>query len=313
MNDTHEEFFQQCVMLNSRYETLAKIPSKAHFGNLISAGIFSTILIIPTIFLNGTSVFTIKKCPQLKEKIAYFLIMAQSLTDLTVGCVGLPLMSYLCFSQALESVNCFWRRFIVRFMILPFSLSLITLTAMSIERYMSIVHPVKHCNMVTKRKITLFLVGGCLFMLTAMVALTFLQSKLLYGFLIFCMVLFLLLAIFVYTKIFFAIQKQNSPRIIGDTSATNGHIKRLFLKKIQEAKSCFLAVGCFFGCFIAGICLLSSWSYVDKVHFAALRAWGGAVMNLNSSLNSVIFFWTRPSLRNETFKLLKKMLARQKI
>ena len=312
MNDTHEEFFQRCVLLSLRYETLVKIPSAAHFTNMISAGIFSTILIIPTILLNGISVFTIKKCPQLREKIAYFLIMAQSLTDLTVGCVGLPLMSYLCFSQALEAANCFWRRFMVRFMIFPFSLSLITLAAMSIERYMSIVHPVKHRNMVTKRKITVFLVGGCLFMLIAMVALTFLQSKLLYSFLISCMVLFLLLVIFVYTKIFFAFQKQNSPRSIADTSATNGQTKRLLLKKIQQAKSCFLAVGCFFGCFIAGICLLSSWSYVDKVHFTALRAWAGAIMNLNSSLNSVIFFWTRPLLRNETFKILKNMLAKQK-
>ena len=182
----------------------------------------------------------------MKEKISYFLIMAQSFADLAVGCVSLPLISYLCFSQALESANCLSQQFIVKFMILPFSLSLITLTAMSIERYMSIVHPVKHRIMVTKRKITLFLVGGCLFMLIAMVALTFLQKKMLYGFLIFCMVLFLLLAIFVYTKIFFAIQKQNSPRSIGDTSATNGHIKRFFLKKIRQAKSCFFCCGMFF-------------------------------------------------------------------
>ena len=172
MNDTDEEFFQRCLMFsNFRYETLTKIPSTAHSNNMINAaGIFSTILILPTTLLNGISVFTIMKCPQLKEKLAYFLIMAQSLADLAVGCVGLPSMSYICFSQ--ESAYCFQKQFMVRLMILPFLLSLITLTVMSIERYISIVHPTKHRNMVTKRKITIFLVGGCLSVLSAMVALT---------------------------------------------------------------------------------------------------------------------------------------------
>ena len=63
------------------------------------------------------------------------------------------------------------------------------------------------------------------------------------------MALFLLLAIFVYTNIVFTIQKLNPPRSIGNTSTPNGQNKRSFLKQIQQAKSCFLAVGCFFGCF----------------------------------------------------------------
>ena len=307
MNDTSEEFFQHCVMLNLRYEVFAKIPSKAPFNNLISACTVSTILIIPTILLNGISVFTINKCPQLKEKFAYFLIMAQSLADLTVGLVSLPLLSYLCFSQALGTSNCFWHRFILNFTILPFLLSLITLTAMSFERYMGILHPIKHRYMVTKRRITLFLVSGCLFMLVAIVALLFLQSEMFHGFLMICTALFLLIAIYVYTKIFFVIQKRNIPGNVGDTSGINGQNRRSFLKKIKQAKSCFLAVGCFFGCFAAGIFLLSSWFYVDKVHIMGLRAWAGAVMNLNSILNSIIFFWIRPLLRNETFKILKNM------
>ena len=311
MNVTSKKFLQHCVILNSRYEVLAKIPSKAHFNNMISACTISTILTIPTILLNGISVFTIKKCPQLKKKIAYFLIMAQSLADLAVGCVGLPLVSYLCFSQALDSANCFSQWLIRSFMIIPFLLSLMTLAVMSIERYMSIVHPTKHRNMVTKRKITQILFGGFLFILVAIVALLFLESKMLYGFVIICMALFLPIAIFVYVKIFFAIQKLNPPGNVGDTSAANGQNKRSFLKKIQAAKSCFLAVGCFLGCFVAGICLLSSWSYVDKVHFAALRAWAGTVMNLNSSLNSIIFFWTRPLLRKETFKILKNICTQK--
>jgi hypothetical protein len=248
------------------------------------------------------------KCPQLKEKIAYFLIMVQSLADLAVGFVGLPSLSYLCFSQALGSPNCLSLRLIANITILPFLISLITLTVMSIERYMSIVHPIKHRNMVTKRRITQFLVGGCLLMVIIIIALTFFQRQLFEGFLIICMVLFILIAIFVYTKIFLAIKNLNppGPGNVGDISTSNGQNERSFLKKIQQGKSCFLAVGCFLGCFLAGTGLLATVSFVDKAHSFALRAWAGAVMNLNSSLNSIIFFWTRPLLRNETFKILKK-------
>jgi hypothetical protein len=273
---------------------------------MISACSVITFLSLPTIFLNGISVFTIMKCPQLKEKIAYFLIMVQSLADLAVGFVGLPSLSYLCFSQALGSPNCLSLRLIANITILPFLISLITLTVMSIERYISIVHPIKHRNMVTKRRIKHFLVGGFLLMLTATITLSFLQSQMFERFLIICMLLFILLALFVYTKIFLAIKKLNPPGNIGDISTSNGQNQRLFLKKIQQGKSCFLAVGCFLGCFLAGICLLATVSFVDKAHSFALRAWAGAVMNLNSSLNSIIFFWTRPLLRNETFKILKK-------
>ena len=85
MNTTNEELFQHCNLFNSRYQVFNKIPPKAVFNSMLSACTVISILIIPTIFLNGVSVLTIMKCSQLKEKIAYFLIMVQSLADLAVG------------------------------------------------------------------------------------------------------------------------------------------------------------------------------------------------------------------------------------
>ena len=187
-------------------------------------------------------------------------------------------MSYHCFSQAFRNTNCFRHRFVLSFTILPFLLSFITLTVISLERYMGILYPIKHRYMVTKRKIKLFLVGRWLFMLIAMVALLSLQSEMFHVFLSICMALFLLLVIFVYTRIFFVIQKRNTPGNVGDISASNSQNKRTFLKTLQQAKSCFLAVGCFVVCLAAGICLLSSWFNVDKIHIVGLRAWAGAVI-----------------------------------
>ena len=85
----------------------SKIPPKAVFSSMISACTVIMILSIPTIVLNGVSVVTIMKCSQLKKKIAYFIIMIQSLADLVVGCVSLPLMSYVCITDAFGIGDCF--------------------------------------------------------------------------------------------------------------------------------------------------------------------------------------------------------------
>ena len=107
MNTTNEELFQHCNLFNSRYQVFSKIPPKAVVNSMLSACTVITTLIIPTILLNGVSVLTIMKCSQLKEKIAYFLIMVQSLADLAVGFFSIPFMSYTCITDALGTADCF--------------------------------------------------------------------------------------------------------------------------------------------------------------------------------------------------------------
>ena len=126
MNNTNEELFQDCFVFNSKYQVLTKVHSCT----------FVTILIIPTILLNGVSILKIMKCSQLKEKIAYFLIMVQSLADLAVGFVTLPLFSYVFITQTLGNADCFRQRLILIIMNIPFSISLTILTAMTVDRYM---------------------------------------------------------------------------------------------------------------------------------------------------------------------------------
>ncbi len=36
-------------------------------------------------------------------------------------------------------------------------------------------------------------------------------------------------------------------------------------------------------------------------------SWYTTALGVNAALNSVIFFWTRPALRKEAFKVLKNM------
>ena len=121
------------------------------------------------------------------------------------------------------------------------------------------------------------------------------------------MLLFLLLSIFVYTKIYFALKRLKHPGNVGDNGTQNNQNRLNFVKKLKLVKTCFLVVACFLLCFLAAVVILIFQPYVEGPGFSVLKMWAGTVMMLNSSLNSVIFFWTRPLLRNEAFKVLKKM------
>jgi hypothetical protein len=305
MNTTSEKLFQHCVLLNTKYQVLAKIPSKAYFNNMISACSVVMILIIPTILLNGISVVTIRKCSQLREKIVYFLIMVQSLADLAVGLVSLPLSSYICITEAFAKADCFTQRFLIIIASLPFFMSLAALTALTVDRYLSILHPIKHRTMMTKRKITVFLVCAFVF-ITVATFLSLLKTKVLEDVHDIYLSFFLLLAVFSYTRIFIAIKTRKPP---GNVNVVAEREKeRKFLKEIKLVKSCFLAVACFFLCLTAGVTILYSQPYEDHTpEFTMFKIWAGTARILNSILNSLIFFWTRPLLRTEAFKVLKKI------
>ncbi|CAB4005162.1 Hypothetical predicted protein, partial [Paramuricea clavata] len=43
----------------------------------------------------------------------------------------------------------------------------------------------------------------------------------------------------------------------------------------------------------------------DIIFYRVVIAWYATALGVNTILNSVIFFWTRPILRKEAFKVLK--------
>ena len=136
---------------------------------------------IPTVTLNGVSVITIRKCSKLKEKISYFLLVFQSVTDLTVGLVNIPAMSIISLS----------------------------------------------------------------------------------------------------------------------TIATGSAHSRL-------AKSCYLSVVCFLVCFLGGIAMSLPFN-LSRFSWQVFRSWTATLIILNSSINSLIFFWNSSLLRNEAKKVPKNL------
>jgi hypothetical protein len=307
-------FLKICSLLNAKKEFIVKFPSQALFINHVTAiSVTCSLLIIATVILNGVSVVTIFKCSQLKEKISYFLIMMQSVADLTVGLISLPSLAIYCsfMIATTRSLDCTEILLMERLFALPPLISVTTLLAMTVERYFGVLHPLKHRTLITKKRIVVFHACGTSFMLT-IVALCTVRIDLLGTFLSMFLFIFLFVAVFVYTKIFLTIRKRRCPGNADDLnnsaerSVSYRQCKRDFLKQIRLAKSCFLAVTCFAFCFLVGI-LAALPHGLDKFEVEIINIWALTLLMLNSSVNSIIFFWTRPLLRNEAGKALKSL------
>ena len=313
MNVTNQisRFFQQCNLLNSKYEFFIEYPTQATLISQSSACAAITLLIIPTVMLNGLSVVVILKRPQLKEKISYFLIMLQSITDLVVGLVTLPSLSYICISEIVGPVTCVPHVLLLRTMFSPYFLSIWILTTMTVERYIGVLHPLRHRILVTKKRIMIFALCGAVLM-PVLTAVTFLHDYLFEKLFSIYLFIFIFVATFIYTKIFLAIRNRNTHAnfVENTASETRKKDKRIILKEIQLVKSCFLVAACFFLCLFASS--IVNVINLERRDLIMVRPWVTIPLLFNSSLNSLIFFWCRPLLRNEAWKVFKGIRNPQK-
>ena len=286
------------------------IPSDKYVANQASACVVYIILFIPTVLLNGISIFVIQKSSQLKEKPCYFVIRIQSAIDVAIGVLSLPLhATHILLKDIVHVENrliC-WINFMVSYFLVSFSL--LTLCGLSFERYLGVVHPFVHRTHVTKKRILKyeccagFLILAALFIMPESVSdvfeLMFMFAEALFS---------LVLLVFVYTRIFITARKSirsvNGP--VGNAVADNSgkSSKGSFLKEVKLAKSCFLVV-CTFGlCYLPLMALLLSLNALNAEMLEMLWSWALCLSFLNSSLNSIIFFWSKKQLRKEVKKLL---------
>ena len=288
----------------------AHIPSNKYVINQVFACVVYGLLFIPTVLLNGISIFTILKCSQLKEKVSYFAILMPSAVDLITGVITLPIITaHLLLKDVIHVKNMVlcWLTFSLG--IFPILLSVWTLCVLSFERYMGVVHPFVHRTKVTKKRIFIFECSVGL--LTLVYALSTPSNPSgVFDTIVYFAIFFipLLLIVYSYTKIFIAARKSlfsgNRP---GDGPAAQAEMKRKrrFLRELKLAKSCFL-VTCTFGlCFVPFMALSLMINFLDQETMTMLFSWAMAIAALNSSLNSVIFFWSKAMLRKEAMKVLK--------
>ena len=273
----------------------------------IFAASVNGIFIIPTILLNAVSIVTIFKSSQLNSKPCYFIILVQSVIDLAVGVLGIPLFLVYIVQGITGTLNCFGILLAKNSLILPIGVSIITLSAMTMERYIAILHPYAYSTEVTKKIILVYVGSGAAVVFFVIILSFRIQpAVLMFGSLLVTLVL--IFTAFAYTRIYLVVRKLNrSPNQPLEENLTK---KKLLLREIKQAKSCFIVVMCFFTLsFLPPIALLLL-RHIDESELLAKHVWMDTISMFNSSANSVIFFWTKTMLRKEAKKRLNFICAR---
>ena len=315
MNDS-TGFGTTCQILGTSQLLIKKIPSEKYLINNIAVIIFNAVLIIPTISLNFVASLTILKSFQLKSKPCYYIILVQSMIDLGVGVLGIPSYIFIVSSWTGGLSNCIATSVMFRCGTISVLLSMVTILALTWQRYVAIVHPHAYKTKVTKKRLMRFITSGAVlvFFLTI---LSYLVQGMIRVYAIVSATLVFLFAAFAYTKIYFVSRKlARSPLHQRQNGAAGNNVARLklFRQEIQVAKSCFIVVVCFFSlCFLPQVIAFPYYADLTKFENVEIWVWVGTAVQLNSSVNSLIFFWTKKALRNEGIKFLKAIPCARKI
>ena len=306
LTTTDEVAFRICTTLSSTRTIVIGYPSRGYFLSDVALVVVNSILVISTVILNGMSVLTIYKCSQLKEKVCYFLIFLQSMLDLITGLVSLPLFTYVIASEITGTGSCTLNGLFTQVISIPTALSLSTLSAMNFERYLGILYPFFHHTEVTKKRLLRYICFLSVVILTGFI-LWFNSSEIFGTIMAFIVIAFIATFVFVYTRIFLVARKSlcGSDGNIADVNSLPNVNRKLLLKELKLAKTSFMVVFCFTLCFLP-VPLISFTNVKHNLHMArATMYWSITTVMLNSSLNSLIFFWSKPMLRKEAMRILK--------
>ena len=260
--------------------------------------VFLCILFVVTILLNGISILTILKCPQLKSKVCYFLILIQSSIDLIIGMISVPGYTMFTIWHMAGNEECMEHQTLLHYLTyFPTSVSMFScLYAMTYERYMGVVFPFEHCAKVTKKKLLKF--QSCFWLLTFIVNVVAYQYSRaiyeIYGTIVVTLGFFF--AAFAYIKIFITARKETplQQRPVdnhGSDKTPSFDRRRRFLRELKLAKSCFLVVIAFAFSYSPAVILLTIPLDKQQAAYLVLDSWVFTVIMTNSSLNSFIYFW----------------------
>ena len=315
MNNTANTFMEKCqIGQGNTLFIIKKYPSEKHVvGQTVYCAVTS-LLIIPTVMLNGVSALTITRNAHLKRKLCHFLILIQSFVDMVVGIISLPLYIFNAASELNGAATCAVFVSLDSVASIPLIVSFMASGLLTLERYMCILHPIAHRSYLTKTRnvmaVYCFIVGisvvsGPLLRIVQENVQMILQITL---------VLILLISnALAYARIYNSVKNLHFAKdTINDCSTPRSFPesadKRKSLRERKLAQSCVLVViiSCF--CYIP-VSICYPYFKGDFVNFRLAMCWCTFVTALASSFNSLVFFWKRPLLREEALKLLRKMYS----
>ncbi len=304
------KYWRICHFHADEIRVITGFPSNVYYINEIAL-IFNILLTILTIFLNSVTILAFMRSAQLKNKKSYFLIMLLSVNDLLLGLFGNSSYVSLLITIKLRYPEC---KIYIAFEVVTFclsSMSAMTLFALNIERYLSILHPFYHRTKVTRSRLLKMVVAFWLFPLTLR-SLRFIFGKIMKIIISASIVCIVFSTVYIYASIYIAIRKR--PRLaepretecrVTLTRVVEGRMnKKKELQNLKMTKSCAIVVGLVFVCNLP-FAVTNSLPTSNTLTFVEL--WSITLSFSASSLNSLVFFWKNAILRKETKKLFQNL------
>ena len=290
--------------------------TEEYFVSDVLACLVNATLTIVTLLLNSVLVIAYSKSSQLKENISYFLITILSCIDVAIGGIVNSSFTVFLLTKITGNVSCMLLFIISKLIIMLCGMSIAVLSSMNIERYIAILHPITHRTQLTKKRLLMLAVllwSGYIATFIVSFANSETTGKML-GALRFCFILF---TIWTYVKIFLAMRKSRRTFALNNTKSNNTtssleisfNRKKQFLKELKLAKSYILVIITNSICSVPQMIMaIRFYNGVPTYLLDIFNVWSITIVLLNSSLNSLLFFWFNPKLRFNSIAIVKKHL-----
>ena len=292
---------------SSTFFVVTEFPSRKYVVSQAIYCVASGTLIIPTVTLNGISVLTIWKSSHLKAKFCYFLILVQSIFDIAVGVISVPTNIAVAALELRGIASCLDIVVVEAIAFIPVGVSLSTICLLTFERY---IHEyfAPNISSLTCNKgsdVGLRLLCGSLgyYWSCHQIALgkTSHRSEWCDNIIFFYLIH---LCIQEYTlQLKRCASQMTAPAII---QQNRNHL--VWKKKEnhceKDTSPSLVDLSYFSLCYLCYMPFTVCYLYFrnDQINFRVAYCWCGILISLNSSLNSLVFFWKRPSLSTKRFK-----------
>lgn len=293
-------------------------PTGSYTWSLIVACIVNILFAVVGTILNSLVLYIFWKSTNMRSKLCYFVIMLLSSVDLAVVTIVHPLFVVQAIKEINDTPSCTYNLIYLATLYFFTGMSIATLLLLNLERYTAILHPIWHRRKVTRPRLTL--IWAILWLVIVANTLSFfLYWRLSTTITIILISTLCFTSLFAYISIFrVARKRKRNPACtyaLGDHAncdncqgEASGNMTA-FLRELKMAKTYLAIVLMAFACFIPGAIVLRGFKYPwdenEKEPSAIAFTWAKTLSSMNSTLNSLIFFWANKTLRREAVKLFK--------
>ena len=273
---------------------------------LISLCVVNIIFTFSGAVLNTLVIASFWKSSQLRKKLCHFMVMVLSCSDFVAVITNHPGLLLLLISWLREDYDSVfaWRTYL-DFVTAFLGSSFYALLVMSIERYLGTYYPIFHRTSVTRRRLLALLTIILIFHTTLHVISN--NDMIIPRTLVVITFVIAVLPPLVYLnfKLF-----QISREVRRRRAAV---LEKRTTVNLKSISTCLLVVAC-----LVVLSIPTSVYFVFNINTenrnasnARLsRAWAATITTMNSTLNSLIFFWKNKVLRTEGIKIVKMLKDR---